>query len=113
MDRIYLRLNPTQYKRITRGMNLEKPLAPQIVDKLLKADEPDAFAKHLTDLGRIEHKINDGWDQVIALLKILVDDVQKLKAAHKHNVDQLEAVAKDAARTKLVVENIQDYLAQE
>lgn len=104
LDHVPLRFSKRDQNRLRRILDPDQKISPQLRELIFEAGEA-RLKKHAEpppDNLRLEEKL----DKVTSILAMLAERFDELEA-------EILKVGKDAARSKMVIENIQDHLADE
>jgi hypothetical protein len=107
LDHVSIRFSELERLRLSSKLDPKKKVRSQIKEMIFKGMKATAFPSEdssAKDLRGLESRLFEQTEKLVGLLAMVVARIDSLE-------EQLAAVGKDAARSKMVIENIQDYLA--
>lgn len=103
-----IRFTNAEVKILYKNIDHDSPVSPQLKKLILKMFEKSEDASESRNMGaanlKLEATIRDRMDQMVALMKMMVVRIEELEKSQ-------QTIAADAARSKLVIENVQDHVA--
>jgi hypothetical protein len=109
LDIVPIRFNPKDQQRLRRALDPDKKIATQLKELIfqqIEGAEVRSPEKSPPDNARLEALFRERLDKITSLLSMLVERLDEQDA-------KLSSIGGDAARSRLVVENIQDYLSED
>lgn len=104
----HVRFSDAELRLINKIIDSENPVSPQLKRLIFKGIEAAETNKKDSELATatmiLEATIRDRMDQMVSIIKLMADRIEELEKSQ-------QAVAADAARSKLVIENVQDHVA--
>lgn len=105
-DYVMLRFNKKEQQQLRKMIDPEQKTSTQIKTIIFsRFEEMTSRPEKVPDALRVESLLRERLDQVTSLLVMFAQRLDELDG-------RLDTIGKDAARSRLVVENIQNYLSE-